>query len=122
MSCIFCKIVDKEIPSYTIYEDDIVKCFLDNCPDSNGHTLIIPKKHYQDLNDIDLDTLNHIMKVSKIISTRISSRLNCAGLTLIQNNGLIQEVKHYHLHIKPYYKEEQEKKSLEEIYEILKEV
>ena len=46
MECIFCKIINEEIPSYTIYEDDKVKAFLDIEPDVNGHTLIIPKKHY----------------------------------------------------------------------------
>ena len=45
MECIFCKIIKEEIPSYTIYEDEIVKVFLDVNPDHNGHTLIIPKKH-----------------------------------------------------------------------------
>ena len=55
MECIFCKIINEEIPSYTIYEDDKVKAFLDIEPDVNGHTLIIPKKHYQDIEDIDID-------------------------------------------------------------------
>ena len=53
MDCIFCKIVNGEIPSYTIFEDDIVKVFLDVNPDSNGHLLIIPKKHFLGLKEID---------------------------------------------------------------------
>ena len=65
MNCIFCKIVNGEIPSYTIYEDDIVKVFLDANPDVNGHTLIVPKKHYQDLFDIDNETLIHIMDIAR---------------------------------------------------------
>ena len=65
MDCIFCKIINGDIPSYTIYEDDFVKCFLDINPDSNGHTLIIPKKHYVCLDDIDNDTLIHIMKIAR---------------------------------------------------------
>ena len=52
-NCIFCKIVKGEIPSYTIYEDEIVKCFLDINPLSTGHTLIVPKKHFRDAFDID---------------------------------------------------------------------
>ena len=67
MNCIFCKIANKEIPSFTVYEDDIVYAFLDVNPDSDGHTLIIPKKHFTDLDDIDLETLNHINKISKKI-------------------------------------------------------
>ena len=117
--CIFCKIINNEIPSYTIYEDDIVKVFLDINPLSNGHTLIIPKKHYKDLSDIEEDVLNHILKIAKEIKLRIEEKLNPDGLTLIQNNGCVQEVKHYHLHLKPYYNENKIK-DVKEIYEILK--
>ena len=65
MECLFCKINKGEIPSYTIYEDEVVKVFLDINPKHNGHTLIIPKKHYKDIEDIDMDTLSHIMKIAK---------------------------------------------------------
>lgn len=116
---IFCKIINNEIPSYTIYEDDIVKVFLDVNPSSIGHTLIVPKKHYQDFFDIDNDTLNHILNVAKEITKRIKERLNYDGITLTQNNGLGQDVKHYHLHLIPKYHNEQ-KLSIEEIYDILK--
>ena len=64
MDCIFCKIIKGDIPSYTIYEDDIVKVFLDVNPMSPGHMLIIPKKHFENLDDIDIDTLTHINAVS----------------------------------------------------------
>ena len=104
MDCIFCKIINNEIPSYTIYEDDIVKCFLDVNPDSNGHTLIVPKRHIKDINDMDSETFNHIFKVTKKLKNILEEKLNIDGLTLVQNNGDIQEVKHFHLHLKPYYK------------------
>lgn len=117
--CLFCKIVSGDIPSYKIYEDDIVIAFLDINPDSNGHTLIIPKKHYLDMNDIPLDTLTHIFKVAKELKNKLDKKLNTEGLTFIQNNGDIQEVKHFHLHLKPYYKNN-DIKSVQEVYEILK--
>ncbi len=116
MDCIFCKIVNEEIPSYTLYEDEIVKVFLDVNPDVNGHTLIVPKKHYQDLFDIDNDTLMHIMDISRKINQLLSDKLNTDGLTLVQNNGLKQEVKHFHLHLKPQYKNEGNLLPVEEIY------
>lgn len=116
MNCIFCKIVAGEIPSYTLYEDEVVKVFLDTNPDVDGHTLIIPKKHYQDLFDIDDDTLMHIMRVAKKIDKLLKDKLNTDGLTLVQNNGLKQEVKHFHLHLKPQYKEEKPVAQLEDIY------
>ena len=105
MDCIFCKIVNGEIPSLKIYEDDIVFAFLDINPDSDGHTLIIPKKHFTDLDDIDLDTLNHINDTSKKLKKLLEEKLGCEGISLLQNNGFVQEVKHYHLHLKPYYKD-----------------
>ena len=117
--CLFCKIVYGDIPSYKIYEDEIVIAFLDINPDSNGHTLIIPKKHYLDMNDIPLDTLTHIFKVAKELKNKLDKKLNTEGLTFIQNNGDIQEVKHFHLHLKPYYKNN-DIKSVQEVYEILK--
>ncbi len=119
MDCIFCKIINGEIPSSKIYEDDIVIAFLDINPDSFGHTLIIPKKHYRDLDDIDDKTLMHIMNIAKILKKRIKEKLNCDGLTLIQNNGDVQEVKHFHLHLKPFYKNKKDK-SLEEAFQLLK--
>lgn len=119
MNCVFCSIVNNNIPSYTIYEDEIVKAFLDIHPDSNGHTLIVPKKHYQDITDIDNDTLLHIMNISKQIKRLLEDKLQIDGLTLIQNNGVIQEVKHFHLHLKPFYKIKQDIIEVQKIYEIL---
>ena len=112
---IFCKIVNNEIPSYTIYEDEIVKVFLDVNPNHNGHTLIVPKKHYQDLFDIDEDTINYRLKIAKQISLLLKEKLNYDGITLGENNGYGQDIKHFHLHLIPKYKKE-EKLSVEEIH------
>ncbi len=119
MDCIFCKIINGEIPSSKIYEDDIIIAFLDINPDSFGHTLIIPKKHYKDLSDIDDNTLAHIMSTAKLLMQKIKDKLNCDGITLIQNNGDIQEVKHFHLHLKPFYKKSINK-TIKEAYQLLK--
>lgn len=101
--CIFCKIISNEIPSMKIYEDDVILAFLDVNPDSDGHTLIIPKNHYKDINDIPDDVLLHIYKSAKKIMKLLKDKLKCDGFSLLQNNGDVQEVKHYHLHLKPYY-------------------
>ena len=116
MDCIFCKIANKEIPAKIIYEDDIVISYLDINPDSNGHTLIIPKNHYTDLMDIPNDVLIHIMDVARKLKSLLEEKLNIDGLTLVQNNGDIQEVKHFHLHLKPYYNEKQDLLDLDEVY------
>ena len=129
MDCLFCKIINGEIPCYRIYENDYVLAFLDINPDSDGHTLIIPKKHFTDLNDIDEATLSEIFKAAKLIKKMLEEKLGCEGIVLQQNNGFVQEIKHYHLHLKPYYKNkisiEMVKhneliRDVKEIYEILK--
>ena len=118
MDCVFCKIIEGVIPSYKIYEDDIVLAFLDINPDTVGHTLIIPKKHFKDLDEIDNDTLLYIMEIAKVLKKKLEDKFNIDGLTLIQNNGDIQEVKHFHLHLKPYYNDLKDMK-VEEVFNIL---
>jgi histidine triad (HIT) family protein len=100
---IFCKIINGNIPSKKLYEDEGVIVIMDVNPTSNGHCLIIPKKHYQDLFDIDNETLNHIMRVAKDIGGKLEEKLGCDGITLIQNNGISQDVKHFHFHLVPKY-------------------
>lgn len=129
MECLFCKIISGEIPCYKIYENDYVLAFLDINPDSDGHTLIIPKKHYTDIDDIDNDTLSEIFKAAKLIKKMLEEKLGCEGIFFLQNNGFVQEIKHYHLHLKPYYKNKisiemikhnEFIKDVKEIYEMLK--
>lgn len=116
MDCIFCKIVNGEIPCYKVYEDDKIISFLDINPNSPGHTLIIPKEHTKDINSISVDTLNYIMTKAIEISDILVDKLNADGFSLVQNNGICQEVKHFHLHIIPKYSKKNNM-SVEEIYE-----
>lgn len=120
MDCIFCKIVNGDIPCYKIYEDDVVISFLDVNPKVNGHTLIIPKNHTLDITTIDDNTLNHIFNVAKEISKLLEEKLNIKGYTLLQNNGKPQEVKHFHLHIIPVYENDEELVNVEDIYNKIK--
>lgn len=116
---IFCKIMNGDIPSYTIFEDDIVKVFLDVNPKVNGHALVVPKRHFKDLYDIDDKTLLHIFKVAREISPKMAEVLKADGITLTENNGLYQVVKHFHLHILPQYKEKKEILDIKDVYELL---
>lgn len=103
MDCIFCRIVSGEIPSYTVFEDEIVKVFLDIHPNVDGHLLIVPKHHYVDINDIDGEVVKHIAFVSKKMNHLLHDKLKTNGLTICQNNGSAQDVKHYHVHLMPRY-------------------
>jgi histidine triad (HIT) family protein len=106
MDCLFCKISNNEIPSFTIYEDEIVKVFLDIHPNADGHMLIIPKKHYINIVDIDLDTLNYINKISKKMYDLVLKTFDADGVTISQNNGCVQDIKHFHVHIIPRYSDD----------------
>ncbi|MDD2548156.1 MAG: HIT family protein [Candidatus Pacebacteria bacterium] len=109
MDCVFCKIVNNELPSYKVYEDDLVLAFLDLNPVSLGHTLIIPKKHYQNIFDIENKVLKRIAKVSKIIASKLKENLDdVSGVNIFQSNGKIAEqvVMHYHMHIIPRRKQD----------------
>lgn len=116
MKDIFCKIIDGEIKSKTIFEDNIVKVIMDVNPKADGHLLIIPKKHYTNLFDIDNDVMMHIFMVAKDICMKLQNVLLCDGFTLKQNNGISQDIKHFHLHIIPKYKEVRELMNIEDVY------
>ncbi len=107
MDCLFCKIINGDIPSKTIYEDELVKVFLDINPSTNGDMLIVPKKHYENINDIDDELVLHIHNVTKEMFKLLKEKLSIDGLTLVQNNGHGQEVKHYHMHVTPRYTNDQ---------------
>ncbi len=106
MDCIFCKIVSGEIPSKKVYEDNDIIAFLDINPANQGHTLVIPKKHFESIHDIDDDTLKKLVSVVKLIADRIKNNLNADGINIIQNNGQYagQLVNHIHFHIIPRFK------------------
>lgn len=120
MECIFCNIVKKEIKSFTIYEDDNIIAILDAFPECDGHTLIIPKKHYATFKDLPNELVNHINIEAEKISEFLMKKLEKKGITFLMNYGDSQFVKHFHLHLLPDYKSIVTQ-SVEEIYEILKE-
>lgn len=115
-NCVFCKIVSGEFSCYKLYENDKVMAFLSAGPISYGHVLVIPKKHILDYEEIDLETITEINKVGKEIYQKLKEKLNPESIQLVQNNGKLQEVKHYHLHLIPFFNEEKEgKENLEEV-------
>lgn len=119
MDCIFCKIEKGDIPSYKLYEDDKFFIILDINPEHTGHCLLIPKNHYKDLYDINDDVFSSIKTPLNYICSKLTDKLKCDGIRIVQNNGICQEVKHFHIHIIPRYNKET-KLSLEEVYNILK--
>ncbi len=104
-NCIFCKIVKGDIPSYKIYENKKILAFLDLNPLTKGHTLIIPKNHYEDIFKIKEKDLKEIILVSKKVSEKLKKSLRCKGINLLNSNGKIagQEINHFHVHVIPRY-------------------
>lgn len=119
-NCLFCKIVKKEVPANILYEDDDLMIILDAYPDSDGHTLVIPKKHYEDIYEIDSETLNKIIEKGKYEAKHIMTKLNKTSLTFLINYGDAQAIKHLHLHLLPNYGKKEHNYTKEEIYNILK--
>ncbi len=115
MECLFCKIIDGEVPSYTLYEDELVKVILDAYPNVDGHVLILPKEHFDTFKDIPDELLLHINKISKEMTDKVMKKLNAKELTIVVNYGSAQKIKHYHMHLLPNYGTRPEK-SAEEMY------
>ncbi len=103
--CIFCAIAAGEIPSFKIYEDDLVLAYLDINPFTKGHTLVIPKTHSTGLLDTDDALLGEIIVRVKKVAAHLKAALPCDGFNILQNNGEAagQTVKHVHFHIVPRY-------------------
>lgn len=120
--CLFCKIVKGEIPSYTVYEDEKIKVFLDINPNNDGHLLVIPKEHKANLYEMDDETLLYMLNVIRTkLATLLKDKLAIDGLTISQNNDYGQEVKHFHIHVIPRYKNDKfplksDCSNVEEIY------
>lgn len=104
MDCIFCKIVNGEIPSYKVYEDDNLIAILDISQTTEGHTLVIPKKHYKNLYELDTLLSGEIFKVIPKIANGIKSAFHPIGLNLVINTEKpLQTVEHFHIHLIPRY-------------------
>lgn len=107
MNCIFCKIANKEIPGKVVYEDDVCMAFLDLSQVTDGHTLVIPKTHYDNFLEVDEQVLAHMIKVSKKVGNKLVEKLGAKGMNILSNANEIagQTVKHFHIHLIPRYEE-----------------
>ncbi len=96
--CIFCKIVKKEIPSAEVYEDELVKAFLDINPVTYGHTLLITKDHFPLMTDVPDEVVSHAFKVAKRLMKNIKKAYKADFVTLAVV-GI--DVCHFHIHLIP---------------------
>ena len=105
MSTVFTKIINREIPANIVYEDNIVIAFLDISQATPGHVLVVPKKEFEDILELDESVAAHLYQVVVKLAKAIKKSFNPSGINILNNNGEIagQTVFHYHIHIIPRY-------------------
>ncbi len=103
MSCLFCEIINKEIPAEIVYEDDFVLAFLDINPVNPGHTLVVPKNHCENLLDAREDDLKKLIAIIPKIAKAVMAGSQSEAFNLSNNNGVAagQVIPHLHFHVIP---------------------
>ncbi|MFB6167209.1 MAG: HIT family protein [Candidatus Nanohaloarchaea archaeon] len=101
--CVFCSIIDGEIPSHTVYEDENVVAFLDANPVSKGHTLVVPKEHVETIQEAE--GMDYMWDALVEVAAAVEEAFKPGGINIDQNNGEMagQEVFHMHFHVTPRY-------------------
>jgi histidine triad (HIT) family protein len=102
-SCTFCKIVRREAPASVVYEDEKVVAFMSIQPINIGHTLVVPKKHYENIYEIPEEEVAYLYKIVKKVTTAVNRAVDAEGIRILQNNGEAagQVIFHFHVHVIP---------------------
>jgi histidine triad (HIT) family protein len=108
--CVFCKIVEGQVPSNMVYEDEHVAAFFPLEKDmlSRGHLVVVPKKHCENIYDITIDELTFLMRAVKLISKKLKESYGADGVNLLHASGKAaqQSVPHFHLHLVPRFRDD----------------
>lgn len=107
-NCIFCKLANGEIPTNTLYEDDMFRVIFDLSPATKGHAIIIPKEHYKNLFELPDEEASKVIIVAKKLANVMMEIFEADGFNLIQNNNECagQTVFHFHMHLIPRYEDD----------------
>lgn len=105
MDCLFCKIIDGQLESRIVYEDDEVLAILDLFPATTGHTLVMPKKHIVNCFDASEGEVASLMAKATMLAKELKTKLNASGMNVLINNEPIagQVIPHLHVHLIPRY-------------------
>ncbi|MCO5971090.1 HIT family protein [Actinoallomurus sp. WRP9H-5] len=101
MDCLFCEIVKGERPAHVVLDDGPVVAFLDTRPLFKGHTLLVPRTHYETLADLPADLLEPLFAAGQRLSAVMETALGAAGSFVAMNNRISQSVPHLHVHVVP---------------------
>ncbi len=101
--CVFCQIIQKQAPANIVYEDNCVVAFLSNRPVNEGHTLVVPKKHYENIYEIPEEDIAYLFKIVKRVALAVRDAMEAEGIRVVQNNGWAagQVIFHFHVHVIP---------------------
>jgi len=102
-ACTFCKIVRREAPASVVYEDEKVIAFMSIQPINIGHSLIVPKNHYENIYEISEEEVAYLHKIVKKVATAVKRTVDAEGIRILQNNGEAadQVIFHFHVHVIP---------------------
>jgi histidine triad (HIT) family protein len=100
-NCLFCRIVSSEVPAVVVYEDKNTLAFLDHRPLFAGHTLLLPREHFETLADLPAAEVGPLFKNTQLLSRAIETAMEAEGSFVAMNNRVSQSVPHLHVHIVP---------------------
>ena len=100
-NCLFCRIVSGELPAVIVFEDEKTVAFLDHRPLFPGHTLLVPREHFETLGDLPTSQVGPLFKNAQLLSRAIESAMDAEGTFVAMNNRVSQSVPHLHVHIVP---------------------
>ena len=100
-NCLFCRIVSGELPATIVYEDDNSVAFLDHRPLFHGHTLLVPREHFETLGDVSPSLIDPYFQAAQLLSRVVESAMDAEGTFVAMNNRVSQSVPHLHVHIVP---------------------
>jgi diadenosine tetraphosphate (Ap4A) HIT family hydrolase len=103
LACVFCDIIARKAPAHIVYEDDDLIAFLDNRPITDGHTLLVTKRHYERLGEIPEATVAKLFTKAQELNETIMKKMSAQGANISVNDGKAahQLVPHIHVHIIP---------------------
>lgn len=100
-NCLFCRIVSGEVQAVIVYEDEDTLAFLDHRPLFPGHTLLVPRKHFETLGDLPATQVGPLFKDAQLLSRALENAMEAEGSFVAMNNLVSQSVPHLHVHIVP---------------------
>ena len=105
-NCLFCRIVSGALPATIVYEDKNSLAFLDHRPLFHGHTLLVPREHFETLGDVSPQLIEPYFKAAQLLSLVVESAMDAEGTFVAMNNRVSQSVPHLHVHIVPRRKKD----------------